>query len=51
MIQTEIHVLENCPISSHVRERNNVTTVSNLFVDRSDYINVCRIVHEVLSLY
>ena len=51
VIQTEMHVFENCPISSLVRERNNVTTVSNLFVDRSDYINVCRIVHEVLALY
>ena len=50
-IQTEVHVVENCPVSSHLRQIYNVTTLTDLMVSRTDYDLVCTIIHKLLSLY
>ena len=50
-IQTETHVIENCPISSQIRQTYNVTTAIDLLVNRTDYDVICTIVHKLLSLY
>ena len=50
-VQTESHVIVNCPISQDLRASNAITTVNDLMVERTDYASVCRIVHKLLSLY
>ena len=50
-VQTETHVIENCPVSSQIRQTFSITTASDLLITRTDYDVVCRIVHKILSLY
>ena len=50
-IQTEVHVVEECPISLHVRQTYNVTTLNDLMHSRTDYDTVCTVIHKLLSLY
>ena len=50
-IQTETHVIENCPVSLQIRQTYNVTTALDLLLTRTDYDVVCKIVHKLLSLY
>ena len=50
-IQTETHVIENCPISLQIRQSYNVTTAIDLLLTRTDHEVVCQIVHKLLSLY
>lgn len=51
LVQTEIHVVESCPLSLHLRNMYNITTVDDLLLGRTDYSNVCAIIHKILSLY
>lgn len=50
-IQTEAHVIEDCPVTRLVRQRYNLSTVHELMVTRTDYKTVCTVVHELLSLF
>ena len=50
-IQTETHVIENCPLSQQIRHTYNVTTTLDLLLTRTDHDVVCKIVHKFLSLY
>ena len=50
-VQTETHVIENCPVSLDLRITYSITTVDDLMVHRTDYASVCGIVHRLLSLY
>ena len=51
-IQTEVHIVEDCPISLQVRQTHDITTsLANLMLSRIDYDKVCTIVHKYLSLY
>ena len=50
-VQTEKHIIENCPVSLAVRRAYAITSVNDLMVNRDDYASVCSIVHELLSLY
>ena len=50
-VQTETHVIENCPVSLDLRITHSITTVDDLMVHRTDYASVCGIVHKLLSLY
>ena len=50
LVQTEVHIIEECPISVHVRQLHNITSINEL-MSRPDYDSVCRIVHRFLTLY
>ena len=50
-IQTESHIIEQCHMSLHIRQVHGFSSVDELMVNRSDYGNVCNIVHKLLDLY
>ena len=50
-VQTECHVIESCVMSSQIRQTYNFVTVNDLMVIRTDYVNVCTIIHKLLSMY
>ena len=50
LVQTETHVIERCPLSLHLRNVYNITTVEELF-GRTDYNNVCATINKILALY
>ena len=50
-IQSERHVIEQCPQSAELRQQYRITTMENLLVERDDYEVVCGVIHSVLSLY
>ena len=50
-VQTERHVLEECPRSQHIRDLHSFNSMENLILERDDYANVCHIVHSILDLY
>ena len=49
--QTELHVIEECVISQHVRQMYNVTSLFDLVSERQDLPEVCHIVHSILNIY
>ncbi len=51
LVQTEAHVIESCPLSLHLRNMYNITTVEELLLDRTDYSIVCDVIHKLLALY
>ena len=50
-VQTESHIIENCPMSLQLRQANNISTVNDLMLVRTDYNKVCAIIHNLLALY
>lgn len=50
-VQSERHVIEQCPQSAELRQQYRITTMENLLVERDDYEDVCGVIHSVLSLY
>ena len=50
-VQTEDHVIEVCPLSLHIRQRFNITTVNEFMVVRTDHDVVCSAAHKLLALY
>ncbi len=50
-VQTEKHVIRQCPRTEALRAQYNITTIENLFIERKDYATVCYICHAVLSEY
>ena len=50
-VQTERHVIEQCPRTMALRQQFQITTMENLFLERRDDRIVCRICHEILSVY
>ena len=50
-IQTESHVIESCPMSQQLRQTNNITSLNELLLIRTDFHKVCTIVHNLLELY
>ena len=52
--QSEWHVVvvvENCPVTSGIRQSVGLTRVEELFTDKYTYDVVCKIVHDVLKSY
>ena len=52
--QSEWHVVvvvENCPVTSGIRQSVGLTRVEKLFTDKYTYDVVCKIVHDVLKSY
>ena len=51
LVQTELHVIEECVLSQHVRQMYNVTSLFDLVSERQDLPVVCHIVHSILNIY
>ena len=50
-IQTEQHVIQECPLTQHIRDLYQVSTMEELFSDQLSPETLCRIIHEVLNTY
>ena len=50
-IQTEIHVLCQCPISQHIREEYEFSCVADLISGNFENEISCKIVYRILNLY
>ena len=50
-IQTEQHVIETCPRTQPIRTQYDISSLSDLLVERSDYSNVCHIVSQILKVF
>ena len=50
-IQTEVHVINNCPLSQHVRDVYEFTSITDLMSDKFSIETVCKIIYDVLNLY
>ncbi|MPC71016.1 hypothetical protein E2C01_065283 [Portunus trituberculatus] len=51
LVQTETHVIESCPLTLHLRNMYNITSVKDLLLGRTDYSTVCTVIHKILALY
>ena len=51
MIQTEEHVVCQCPRSQHIREEYNFTCISDLMSGRFGNEILCKIIFRILNLY
>lgn len=50
-VQTEKHVVEECPLSQNIRNRFNITSVQDLFRTDANYRVTCQMSHDILELY
>ena len=50
-IQSERHVIEECPRTRHIRDQFHFSRVENVFNEMSDHFKVCKIVHCILLEY
>ena len=50
-IQSERHVIEECPLSQHIKDLYNVNSLENLFLERNDFSTICHICHSILNIY
>ena len=50
-VQTEHHVVEDCPLSQQVRTSYNITSLSDIVCESQDYSMVCHLVHTILNIY
>ena len=50
-IQTEIHVINNCPLSQHFRDEYEFTDISDLMCEKFSNEIVCKIIYNILNLY
>ena len=46
-VQTEWHVVENCPVTRDIRQRVGLNRVQELFSGKYTYDVACKIVHDV----
>ena len=51
MVQTEDHVINECPFSQHIRDTYGLIGLYNLFCGTFEIATVCSIVNSVLNLY
>ena len=49
-VQTEKHVVEDCPNTQHFRDFYGIHTLNDLFSSFTDDV-VCKIIHDILRLY
>ena len=50
-IQSEYHVVEQCPLTSHLRQSYGFGMISDLFSDQFSADATCEIIHKILSVY
>ncbi len=50
-VQTEVHVIEQCPLSQHIRDTYTYSTLQELFSGSFDNTRLCIIISSILNLY
>lgn len=50
-IQTEKHVVEDCPVSSNVRNSIGLSNINDLFNEKFSHEDSCKIIYDILNLY
>ena len=50
-VQTEVHVIQHCPISQHIRDTYQINSLSDLFNGSFENDTVCAIINSVPKLY
>ena len=50
-VQTEQHVVEQCPLTNHLRQEYGFVTVADVFSNKFQADVSCKIVHEILTPY
>ena len=50
-VQTERHVVEECPLTQTIRDRNRFSEIGQLFSDNFEPQLTCKIIHNILSVY
>lgn len=50
-VQTERHVVQECPCTQYIRDRCGYTSLEQLFSDMYEPAKVCEIIHEILHVY
>ena len=51
LVQTEMHVLEHCPYTQHIRQSYDYTTAQDLFSGTRAPDLVCNIIYNILKIY
>ena len=51
VVQSEQHVLERCPLTEHLRNVHEFTSVNDLFSDKFPPGVTCKIIHDILLVY
>ena len=51
IIQTESHVVEDCPVSNDIRVSTGLTNMTDLFDGKFSHNDSCKIIYDVLRLY
>ncbi len=50
-VQTEKHVVEDCPLTQHIRDIHLFSRLEHLFSDDVEPEMTCEIIHNILSVY
>ena len=50
-VQTEVHVMEYCPLTQHIRDTYQLSSTTDLFSANYDYALVCKMIWEILEIY
>ena len=50
-VQTERHVVQDCPLTQHIRDDYQFSTLEQLFDAHLAPGAVCKILHDILSIY
>ena len=50
-VQTEEHVIGQCPLSQHIRDQYGFSSVTDLMTDKFSKDVSCKIIYQVLNLY
>ena len=50
-IQTERHVIHECPLSQHIRQNYQFQTMETVFSDQFRPDVTCNVIHDILSIY
>ena len=50
-VQTEEHVINDCPISQHIRDMYRFSSISDLMSDNFPNETLCKIIYQILNLY
>ena len=50
-IQTEIHVVSHCPLSQHIRDEYEFTSITDLMLERFSAELSCKIIYDILNIY
>ena len=51
LVQTERHVVQQCPRTHHIRQSYSFNTIEEVFSDQFTPDISCKIIHEILSTY